>query len=414
MDKREEELLKQQVLEMMQDEETNDNNASNRDTSYINTTSDNVTTYKKGTKNNKAVTEPGIPSGSKRKIPVRKKKHRALKTAGIIIAALLLIIVIIFGTKPGRTILYKSASSFVYKNMDNEEVIKEYDEAEDNNVDSNALRHEEYVTNYLIFGIEEFGGARNTDSMMIASINTKDNTLKLTSLMRDSYVEIPGYKSNKLNSAYARGGAPLLIDTIELNYRIPIDGYASVDFKSFEKIVDLLGGVTIELGKEEAKYLNTTNYISKKKYRNVKPGINHLNGNQVMGYCRVRKVKTLGGINNDYGRIVRQQRALKAIFKSYTSSKNIFQLLPNTRECLSYVTTNLTQSQIEKAMEAIVENKMTKLDTFRIPVDGEFDAPKAYNGITYPIVLDWDANRIELYKFIYHDTEKEAKEALKR
>ncbi|MBP1754990.1 MAG: putative rane protein, partial [Firmicutes bacterium] len=60
-----------------------------------------------------------------------------------------------------------------------------------------------------------------------------------------------------------------------------------------------------------------------------------------------------------------------------------------------------------------VENRMTSLDTFRIPVDGEFDAPKRYNGITYPIVLDWDTNRIELYKFIYHDTEKEAMAALK-
>ena len=70
-------------------------------------------------------------------------------------------------------------------------------------------------------------------------------------------------------------------------------------------------GVTIELGEEEAAYLNRTNYISDKANRNVQAGINKLNGNQVMGYVRVRKVKTLGGVNNDYGRVVRQQRALK-------------------------------------------------------------------------------------------------------
>lgn len=98
-----------------------------------------------------------------------------------------------------------------------------------------------------------------------------------------------------------------MVDTIEKNYKVQIDGYVSVDFKSFEKIVDLLGGVTIELGKEEAQYLNKTNYISQKKNRNVKKGVNHLNGNQVMGYVRVRKVKTLGGVNNDYGRIVRDE-----------------------------------------------------------------------------------------------------------
>jgi anionic cell wall polymer biosynthesis LytR-Cps2A-Psr (LCP) family protein len=132
-----------------------------------------------------------------------------------------------------------------------------------------------------------------------------------------------------------------------------------------------------------------------------------------MGYVRVRKVKTLGGVNNDYGRIVRQQRALKAIFDSVKSPKNLINILSITKESLSYVTTNLTQKQIEQAMADVVENRMKSLDTFRVPVDGAFDSPKKYNGVTYPIVLDWNINRIELYKFIYGDTEKEAITALK-
>ena len=389
----EEDLLKQQVLEIMNAE--------------------------KAEKAEKATTEPEKRKGQGRapqpkKSPSRKKKkpHKALKIAGSIALFLLILIVLIIGTKPGRSIIYKSVSTFAFQNMNNEDIIKEYD-AKGGTKHADGARHEDYVTNYLIFGIEEFGGARNTDSMMIASINTKDDTLKLTSLLRDSYVDIKGYKANKLNSAYARGGARLLVDTIEKNYKVQIDGYVSVDFKSFEKIVDLLGGVTIELGKEEAQYLNKTNYISQKKNRNVKKGVNHLNGNQVMGYVRVRKVKTLGGVNNDYGRIIRQQRALKAMFESYKSPKNLFKIISVTKESLGYVTTNLTQDQIEKAMEDVVENKITTLDTFRVPVDGAFDAPKKYNGITYPIVLDWDKNRVELYKFIFDDTEKEAVAALK-
>ena len=381
-DRYEEDLLKQQILEIMDEEEAEKEKRPNPQR-----------TKKTSVKKN-----------------VKKKKHGALKIVGIIAMTLLILIGLIIGTKPGRSILYKAAGNFVYKNMNNQDIINE----EPGNTEHAAgTRREDYVTNYLIFGIEEFGGARNTDSMMIATINTKDNTLKLTSLLRDSYVDIPGYKPNKLNSAYAKGGVKLLIDTVELNYKVQIDGYASVDFKSFEKIVDMLGGVTIELGKEEADYLNSTNYISKKKYRNVKAGVNHLNGNQVMGYVRVRKVKTLGGVNNDYGRIVRQQRVLKAIFDSYKSPKNLFNILSITKESLGYVTTNLTQSQIEKAMSDVVENKITSLDTFRVPVDGAFDAPKIYKGITYPIVLDWDRNRIELYKFIFADTENEAIAALK-
>jgi LCP family protein required for cell wall assembly len=384
-DRSDEESLKQQIIDIMNEEQSGKEPRSQRQ--YVSTPRPLKT-----------------PSG-------KKKKHPALKAIGIILLTLLILVALVVLTPPGRSLIYKATSRFMYQNMNNDEAIKEYQESGEQG-HADGARQEEYVTNYLIFGIEEFGGARNTDSMMIASINTKGETLKLTSLLRDSYVDIPGYKANKLNSAYAKGGARLLVDTVELNYKVQIDGYVSVDFKSFEKIVDLVGGVDIELGKEEAKYLNTTNYISKKKNRNVKAGVNHLNGNQVMGYVRVRKVKTLGGANNDYGRIVRQQRAIKAIFKSYLSPKNLVALLPITKKSLSYVTTNMTQDQLERAMADVVENKMTELDTFRIPVDGAFDAPKRYNGITYPIVLDWDTNRIELYQFIYQDTKEEARAAL--
>jgi LCP family protein required for cell wall assembly len=379
-DKREEDMLKQQIMEIMNEQQSSNDQEN--------------------------------PQQNKKRKPAKKKNYRFAKVAGLTAVALLIIIALILGTKFGRGFIYRSASDFVYNNIDNEDLINEYQEKGDNNQNAEGVRQEDYITNYLIFGIEEFGGAKNTDSIMIASINTKDDTLKLTSLLRDSYVEIPDHKANKLNSAYSKGGARMLVDTVELNYKIKIDGYVSVDFKSFEKIVDLLGGVTIELGEEEAEYLNTTNYISKKSNRNVKAGINKLNGNQVMGYCRVRKVKTLGGANNDYGRIVRQQRALKAIFVSYMSPKNLFKILSVTKESLGYVTTNLAQSQIEKAMEDVVENRIKTLDTFRIPVDGAFEAPKKYNGIGYPIVLNWDTNIIELYKFIYHDTEEEAIAAL--
>lgn len=347
-----------------------------------------------------------------RKAPVKekKKKKKGLRnTILTLLILLLLILAFILLTKPGRKILYGVAGNFIYKNMDTQETMN--NSPDEKITHSDLARQEDYVTNYLIFGIEEFGGARNTDSMMIASINTKDNTIKLTSLLRDSYVEIPGYKNNKLNAAYSRGGAKKLIETVEHNYRVQIEGYASVDFKSFEKIVNSLGGVNIELGEKEAKYLNRTNYISNKKYRNVKAGMNLMNGNQVMGYCRVRKVETLGGINNDYGRVVRQQRALNAIFDKL-KKKNPFEQMKIVKEWLGYVTTNVSENQIEKALGDVVENKIKKLDTFRIPVDGAFDAPVKYNGIGYPIILDWDKNRVELYKFIFNDTAKEAKAIL--
>ena len=110
----------------------------------------------------------------------------------------------------GRRTIYKAVGGFVFDNVNNEDVIEAYGSDDDSQIAT--VQQQDYVTNYLIFGIEEIKGASNTDSMMIATVNTKDNTIKLTSLLRDSYVEIPGYKSNKLNSAYAHGGARLLVD----------------------------------------------------------------------------------------------------------------------------------------------------------------------------------------------------------
>lgn len=380
-DKRTEELLKQQVLEMMDEERKTQIDKS------------------KKSKNSKKG---------------KKKKGRILKFIALTLLAILLLLILLVGTKPGRSLLYKLASKFVYSNVQHDETDKSVKENAGKRKPSENVVSEDYVYNYLIFGIEEIGGAKNTDAMMIGSINTRDGKIKLTSLLRDSYVEIPGYKMNKLNSAYSRGGVNLLIETIEKNYKIQIDGYASVNFQAFENLVDLLGGVEIELGKEEASYLNKTNYISKKSNRNVKPGVNKMNGNQVMGYVRVRKVKTLGGAHSDYGRVIRQQRALSAIFDSFMSYGNLFKILPISTEALGYVTTDLNQKQIEKMMEAVIENKVRKIDTFRIPVDGLFEAPKKHNGIGYPILLDWDANRLELFQFIYGYNEEEAKAALEK
>lgn len=378
-DKKTEELLKQQVLEIMNEDK-----------------------------------DSQLHNKSKKKNKGKKKKNRFLKYTCITLLTILALLLFIVGTKPGRSLLYKTASKFVYNNIQKDDSEEEEKEEFVHKKKSDKVIWEDYVYNFLIFGVEEIGGARNTDAMLIGTINTKDKKIKLTSLLRDSYVEIPGYKANKLNSAFAKGGTDLLIETIEKNYKVQIDGYAYVNFESFEKLIDMLGGVTIELGKEEAAYLNKTNYISKKSNRNVVPGVNKLNGNQAMGYVRVRKVKTLGGANYDYGRVVRQQRVLKAIFNSMMSSKNLFKLISISKEALSYVTTDLSQKQIEVLMEAVVENKMTTLETSRIPVDGAFEAPKKYNGIGYPLVIDWDKNRIELYKFIFGYTDEEAQAALEK
>ena len=377
------------------------------------------------TVNNKA---PGKNTGRLKKI---------LLLSIIFFMVLLLLFLWLAFTKSGRRVIYKIAGNVIHQGLNKEEIGKENviipideseqykgkkDNATDTNVSDNTKdnkdeenkkepRSEENVKNFLLFGVEEIDNAKNTDALLIASINTNDDSIKLVSLLRDTYIESGDGKPHKLNSFFSMGGANKLVEVIEDNYRIKIDGYAYINFESFEKIVDLLGGIDIELGEEEAHYLNTTNYISNPAYRNVSPGWNHLNGNQTLGYCRIRMVKTLGGTGDDYGRTLRHQRVLSAIFNKY-KSKGLIDLILITKKILGYVNTNVTQSQIEKALEDIIENKIFSMKTMRIPVNRAFEAPLEYNGVKYPIINDWDANIIELYKFIYLDTEEDARKNL--
>ena len=152
------------------------------------------------------------------------------------------------------------------------------------------LTFDKDVVNILLVGSDngaqgsEDGDHGRSDSMMVATINFKTKELKLTSFLRDMYVEIPGHGRNKLNAAYAFGGEELLYQTLAQNFNIKIDKFCVVDLSAFEKVINRIGGIEMTLEKREAEYLNTTNYISKKKYRNVKPGKQTLNGG--IGLCK--------------------------------------------------------------------------------------------------------------------------------
>ena len=103
---------------------------------------------------------------------------------------------------------------------------------------------------------------RRSDSMMIATLDVRHNKLKLTSLMRDMYVEIPGHGQSKFNAAYSLGGVELLYETIAHNFNMKLDGYVLVDFEAFKSLIDEVGGVDINLNQEEYEYLTTAYHRS--------------------------------------------------------------------------------------------------------------------------------------------------------
>lgn len=264
---------------------------------------------------------------------------------------------------------------------------------------------ESAVINILLIGEEAIKDTQGrSDSMMIASINLKEKTFKLTSIMRDVYVKIPGYKDNKLNAAFNKGAGFLLTETIEENFAIKIDGFIRVGFDGFESIIDELGGVEVELTADEADYLNRKNYISKKKYRNVKPGVQVLNGNQALGYCRVRYKTASNGEKNDFGRTYRQRLVLDSVFKKFLDA-SVDKKIKVATSMLDYVKTNISRGTLLQYITQAATLGTTELQTFRIPVDGTYkEAYLSCGGSVKKysvLVVDFEKNIGELRKFIY-------------
>jgi len=170
------------------------------------------------------------------------------------------------------------------------------------------------VLNILIVGIDASGGVPmqgNSDVMMLASVNKKEEKITLCSFLRDSYTYFEdsdgsGYYS-KLNAAYAYGGADCLINAIEYNYKIDIDYFVAVDFEAFEKVIDAIGGINLNVTEKEAKAMEDYANITGVPY-----GENtHLNGEQALLFSRMRKIYATG----DVQRTENQRKVINAIIK---------------------------------------------------------------------------------------------------
>lgn len=365
-----------------------------------------------------------------KKLKKKKKKFKVLIGIGITVFCILATGLFLGFTKPGNDLLLSmgvNASGTLWSSMTHEfddgtNVKEDVDYIDDEDKKSDAPevdpatitwpihpgdgRHEDGVYNILLLGEESIGmGDRrgHTDVIVIATMNTKNKTLKLTSLMRDNYVQIPGYNDNKLNVAYAKGGLDLLYETIAKNFDIKLDGCVKVNFENFENIVNRIGGVDITLKQVEADYLNTTNYISNKKYRNVKAGLNHFNGNQALGYARIRKISTITGNNNDYGRTDRHRILLNAIFEK-CKSKSKAELASMMVDFLYMITTDINGETFQGLLNSFIDMGMNtqKIEQLRIPVDGTFQDNIKIRGMSV-VVPDLEKNITALHSFIFGD-----------
>lgn len=230
-----------------------------------------------------------------------------------------------------------------------------------------TIEHDDRVINILLIGQDRTPNQKNrqrSDAMILVTVNKVKNTITLTSLMRDTYVQIPGKKDNRLNASFAFGGIKLLNETIKKNFGVIIDGNIVVDFASFEKVIDVLGGVDVKLTKTEANYLNKRPEVVD---QDLVAGVNRLDGNQALQYSRIRKLS--GG---EFGRTERQRKVLKSIMNE-VKDQSLSKINNLLNELLPLVSTDMEDSEIfDYAFELLPMLSDLTVETKRIPADGAY------------------------------------------
>lgn len=225
------------------------------------------------------------------------------------------------------------------------------------------------IVNVLVVGQSYRSGeeSRLADTMILVTVNKETKTITATSFLRDTYVDLPDFRDsngtlhtcgwNRINTAYAlgylwggTGGAMEMINQcLQLNFGIDVDYNVEVDFEAFKKVIDILGGVRIELTEAEAEYLNETkaDWIDEE----VQPGENRLFGEFALAYARMRKAE--GDSDSDIKRTERQRKLLDALLKKI-SDDGFDKLMQIAQEVLPMITTNMTDDEITTCLWEIL------------------------------------------------------------
>lgn len=247
------------------------------------------------------------------------------------------------------------------------------------------------VVTILLLGVDRRKNeAARTDSIILCTLNKTQNTITLTSMMRDMYVRIPGYRSNRINVPYVLGGTSLLRKTMEYNFGIEVDGCVEVDFTHFQDLIDLLGGIEIELSSAEA------NYITKETGKRVQSGVQLLTGEQALFFSRFR-----GTASGDLARTNRQRIVLSTLLREY-KSKSMTELLGLLDDILPMVTTDLSQNDILGYFKDFFPMLASaEIVSKRIPVDDTYYLAMI-DGMSV-VVPDISKNAAELHKILSED-----------
>lgn len=263
------------------------------------------------------------------------------------------------------------------------------------------LPNSESVYNILLIGVDRRDDSwyGNSDSMILVSINKDQKQIHMTSFMRDLYADIPGLGVQKLNAANAYGGGPLLVQTIEENYKIHIDNYASVDFSAMIDIVDLVGGITLDISDEEA-YSANESIMEMCSLSGEDPNLHyfsgggtiHMDGYQAVAYARIRNIG-----NSDYERTERQRIVIGKIVEA-VKGLSISELNNMVNEMLPEVTHNVEETTLLSLLTQAPTLLGYEIVQSRVPYDDLFTSS---GGMLVP---DFEATIQRLQTEIYGES----------
>lgn len=241
------------------------------------------------------------------------------------------------------------------------------------------------------------GGYSRTDSMIVLSVNTETNEAKLTSLMRDTWVPIEGHGKNKLNAACVYGGPELTMQTIDEAFGIDTDHYVLINITALAEIIDVLGGIELDITEAERKAINKglfdlSSMSGMEKLEQSGENV-HLNGNQAVAFSRIRM------IDSDYVRTERQRTVLTTIARKLKDNADGTTLLSVITKLLPYVETNLGFGDIMSLASVGLSLDLDSVEQLRLPADGTFDSGN-YDGV-WCIKPNFEKNAAIFEKFLY-------------
>lgn len=250
------------------------------------------------------------------------------------------------------------------------------------------------VTNILLIGADSDEDKSRSDSILMISLDGRRKKFKVTSFMRDTCLQIPGYYKYKVNAAFSLGGAALTVKTLERHFRVHIDRYVVISLSVFSHIIDKLDGVDLELKDYDADYLQEK--IPKFKSRGA--GKYHLSGEEALMYSRIRYVG-----NCDYERTQRQRNVVSSIMEKL-KKENIFTLLPLVQEIKHMVKTNISAEDANSCLKNFSQFLKYPKSEFRLPTDDNHhteDVPSFGGSIL--VIDDMYKAQKDLLSFLYED-----------